>query len=257
MKFPVVLKTAPGVEARASIYYVVAENGIFQVRDTPIYRAVTGATGPIPGLLPESEQLFLKCPRLPRREVEEVLAFFAEVYHRHGGEAVVLLFYRSATREFRIAVPVQVLPGQLRDGRWRARHAVEYGAVPRPAGFVRFGTIHSHADLPAYASGVDCADEHYEDGLHIVFGDFDSPELSVAVSFVANGVRFRVVPSGVLAPWAVPHRAARADWMACIRREGEVRGVRARTTLPMPGTPAGTRAAADTEDQNEESKGHR
>ncbi len=222
MNFPVVLKTSTAEEPHVSLYYAVAENGIFQVRDTAIYRAVTRTLDRIPGLLPEYEHLRLKCPRLPRQPLEDVLAFFRAVYEQYQAEAVVLLFYRVETREFRIIAPPQTLLGRRRhDGRWRADHAVQYDNVPRPAGFVRFGTIHSHADLPAYSSGIDCADEQYEDGLHVVFGDFGLQPISVAAAFVANGVRFRLPPAEVLEPCQVLPRQPRSDWMACIQLEAK------------------------------------
>lgn len=246
MIFPVVLKTSEQPAPREACYYEVAENGVFQVRDTPIYRAVTRVQGLVPGLLPETEHLCLRIPRLPRRTVQDVLAFFAEVYRCHRAEAVVIVFLRAQTREFRIRVPPQTIPMRRRfDGTWRVDHAVVYGAAPRPEGFVRLGTIHSHADLPAYASHADCADEQYEDGLHIVFGDFYRAAISAAASFVANGVRFRLSPSDVLEPCGVPSRPARPDWLARVQLEH----------APMPAPALGraqpqTEWAEKTEDEN-------
>jgi hypothetical protein len=222
MIFPVVLKTRVYVEPRAAIHYRIAENGAFQVTDAETHRAVTRVKGPVPGLVPEEEHVCLKFPRVPRAQVEEVVAFFEEAYRRWKGEAMVLVFYRAATREFRIAVPYQTLPGRRRhDGRWQADHAVRYGTVERPAECVRLGTIHSHGELAAYASGQDCADEQYEDGLHVVFGSFAAREPSVSASFVANGVRFVLEPADVLEPWGRSARPARPDWLARVAPEEE------------------------------------
>jgi len=223
MIFPVLVKTRVYVEPQAAIYYEVAENGVFQVHDAQTHRAVTRAAGPIPGLVPEYEHLRLKVPRLPRAQVEDVVAFFEEAYRRYRGEAMVMLFYHAGTRTFRIAVPSQTLPGRRRhDGRWLADHAVRYGSVERPADCVRLGTIHSHAELPAYASGDDCADEQYEDGLHVVFGSFAKPELTVSASFVSNGIRFLLEPADVLEPCGRPTRPARPDWIARVTPERDV-----------------------------------
>ncbi len=41
MMFPVLLKAAPEVGSKESLYYLVASNGVFRVVDTYIYRAVT------------------------------------------------------------------------------------------------------------------------------------------------------------------------------------------------------------------------
>jgi hypothetical protein len=219
--FPIVLKTTnAAAPPPGQLYYEVAENGVFQVRDTPLYRAVTRVYGPVPGLLPGAEDLHIKFPRLPCALTGEVLAFFDEVYRCWEGEAIVILFYRADGREFRVVAPRQTIAGRRwYDGRWRADYAVRYDSAPRPEGFVRFGTIHSHADLHAYSSGPDCEDERYEDGLHIVFGDFHRRPVSVAAAFVANGVRFSIAPDDVLEDWKVPEHPVAPAWMAQVQRE--------------------------------------
>jgi hypothetical protein len=252
MNFPIVLKTPGHTEPDAGLYYLVADNGIFQVRDTPMYRAVTRTPGPVPGLRPEYERVQLKFPRLRRRQMEDVLAFFKEVYDRDRAEAIVVLFYRLATREFHLVAPPQTLLGHRRyDGRWRADHGLRYENVPRPQGCVRFGTIHSHADLPAYSSGTDCADEQFEDGLHVVVGDFGYRELSIAAAFVVNGARFRLAPAEVVEPCKLPQRRARPEWMACIKREGDDRGVSDTTVVPTLAAAAGAPLPTGVEDDGE------
>lgn len=245
MIFPIVLKTPDLDPPAAPLYYEVAESGVFQVRDTPLYRAVTRVDRAIPGLLPQDEHVQLRIPPLPRRRAQDVLAFFADVYRRYRAEAVVIMFFRVETREYRIGVPEQTIPGRWRfDGRWRPDDAVIYGPVSRPAGFVRLGTIHSHGDLPAYASHTDCADEQYEDGLHLVFGDFHRPIVSMAASFVANGVRFPLSPSTVVEPCGVPAGSARAEWMEKVRREIDVRPP-ADAEVTLTGTCAGDGGAGE------------
>jgi hypothetical protein len=220
VRVPIVLKTTDAVLVQGRLYYEVAENGIFQVRDTPLYRAVTRASLPLPGLVASKEELVINFPRLGHAAVEEVLAFFHEVNRRCGGEAVIIIFYAAGRGEYRLVAPPQKIPGRWHsDGRWWADYSVRYENVPRPEGFVRLGTIHSHADLPAFASGLDCEDERYEDGLHIVFGNFGSARISVAAAFVAGGVRFDVSPADVLEGARVPERNARRDWMAQVVRE--------------------------------------
>jgi hypothetical protein len=224
MNFPIVIKTPGHQRPNANLYYEVAENGLFQVRNTALYRAVTRVEGPLPGLLPDYERLQLDFPPLPTRLLQEVVAFFAEAYQRYEGEAVVILFYRTDTREHRVGVPPQTLSGRRSfDGKWRAHHALHYGNVTRPTSFLRLGTIHSHADLPAYSSAVDCADEQFEDGLHVVFGDFHRRELSRCASFVVNGVRFPLRADDVLEPVSFPKRPARPEWMKRIRLESTTR----------------------------------
>lgn len=236
MRFPIVFKTETAPEPPGQIYYEVAENGLFQVRETSLYRAVTRTQGPIPGLLPGREELVIRFPRLPRPAVEDVLAFFYEIYRLFWGEAVVIIFYCPERRQYRLVAPPQTVPGRWRhDGRWQADLSVRYDNVPRPHGFLRFGTMHSHADLPAFSSGLDCDDERYEDGLHVVFGDFGQPRISVEAAFVAGGVRFKLPPADVLEAWAIPTRPARRDWVARVKKED--RTLQASVPLPAPDGP--------------------
>jgi hypothetical protein len=221
MTFPIVVKTRVTVEPAGSIHYLVADNGKFQIRDTPLHRSVTRVET-VPELLPEYEHLRLKLPRIPRARIEEVIALFEEVYRRWKGEAMVFLFYSPATREYRIGVPPQTMPGRRRlDGRWIADLAIRYGSLDRPPGFLFAGDIHSHAELPAGASGRDCDDEQYEDALHVVVGSLEDREVSLSASFVSGGVRFPLVPSQVLEPFRRTARPARADWIARVRPERE------------------------------------
>ena len=211
---PVLVKTEPDLRVDEKLYYEVASNGIFQVKDTELYRAVTQLTRDVPGLYPSREQLEMRFPPLPAEPLEEVLAFFAEVNRCFDGEAIVMIFFDPGARSYCFDAPPQRIPG-YRDfrGNLRAYLRLDYGSAPRPDGHLLFGTIHSHADLSAYSSGVDCDDERFGDGLHIVYGHFGSSALSRSAGFVAGGRRFRVEPAQVLPSCSVPERAARLDWM--------------------------------------------
>lgn len=211
---PVLVKTEPELRVEERLYYEVASNGIFQVKDTALYRAVTRVTREVPGLYPSRERLQMRFPKLPAEPLQEVLAFFAEVNARFEGEAIVMIFYDPKTRRYHFDAPPQRIPG-YRDyrGRLRAYLRLDYGSAPRPPGHLRLGTIHSHADLSAYSSSVDCDDERFGDGLHVVYGHFGSPALSRCADFVAGGRRFHVEPAQVLPDCPVPDQPARPDWM--------------------------------------------
>ena len=140
MKFPIVLKQSPEPEAPGRLYYEVASNGLFQVRDTPVYHAVTRVTSEVPGLLASRERLWMKFPRLPAGIVEDVLAFFSEVNDRWRAEAIAMLYYRPESRTYRVDAPPQRIPGYLDyAGQWRALLRLDYGNAARPEGFLHFG----------------------------------------------------------------------------------------------------------------------
>ena len=105
---PVLLKTAPDVRVEDRLYYEVASNGIFQVKDTSLYRSVTQVTRDVPGLYPSRERLDMRFPPLPAGSIEEVLAFFAEVNQRFEGEAIVMIFYEPAARGFCFDAPLRL-----------------------------------------------------------------------------------------------------------------------------------------------------
>ncbi len=256
-RFPVILKTPVVAVPPTSVYYEVAANGIFQVRDTAIYRATTAAELPIPGLLPASDQLQLRFPPLPSSQTEKVLAFFQAVYRTYQGEAVVILFYRPDRRKFRVEVPPQRLGSSpCETGRWLCDKSVAYGHVQRPSGYLRLGTIHSHADTPAFSSQTDHSDEQFEDGLHIVFGDFGRRQISSSAAFVANGVRFIVDPETVLDPYSLPNEEPPADWMSKV----EQRRVACETpaeicdVVPAPTSWSGTGGWAEGKERNQDEK---
>jgi hypothetical protein len=211
---PVLLKTEAEVHTDQKRYYEVASNGIFQITDTELFRAITRTTRDVPGLYPSRERLEMRFPPLPNESLEEVLAFFAEVNQRFEGEAIVMIFFDPKARSYCFDAPPQRIPG-YRDyrGKLRAYLRLDYGAAPRPEGHLLFGTIHSHADLSAYSSGVDCDDERFGDGLHVVYGHFGSSALSRSAAFVTGGRRFHVEPAQVLPECRIPEEPARSDWM--------------------------------------------
>jgi proteasome lid subunit RPN8/RPN11 len=219
--FQVVLKAQLHYRRPAALFYEVASNGLFQVRDTHLYRAVTRVHTGVPGLLPAWEEVELRVPSLPSALLEEVLAFFRDAWRAYGGEAMVVIFYH-VSGEFRVGVPPQTVGGYYDTaGVFCSHHQLSYGRVAAPAGFERLGTIHSHANLPAYASAVDCMDEQYQDGLHAVFGELDRPVPSRSASFVANQVRFKLLPDEVMEEARMPPRAAPAEWMARVSQGGD------------------------------------
>lgn len=214
MKFPIVLNTTERFVEPGSLYYLVASNGIFQVRNTPTHRSVTRVERDIPGLLSETPRVDLNFPALPASLLDSVIAFFDEVYWCYRGEAIVILFFDPKTQEYRAEVPPQKITGYYDTrGQWMSDYRLDYENAERPDGFIRFGTIHSHANLAAYSSHTDCEDEKFDDGLHVVYGSFSAKELSRSASFVSNGQRFHVDADCVLETWAVSGCPVPDGWM--------------------------------------------
>jgi len=201
--FPVVVKDRElSPPPAADAYYVVAANGLFLVRRTPLFTAATAVDGGVPGLLTHVPSLELRVPRLPRTLVERASGFFRAVYERYEGEAILVMFYAPTLRRFALVAPPQVLTGRFSGGRFRADLRLDYGACEKPGPeYVRYGTVHSHCELAPYHSQTDVDDEIGEPGLHVTAGYLHRSQPEFAASFVVNATRFKLPPADVLAPF--------------------------------------------------------
>jgi len=126
----------------------------------------------------------LKIPQISGGILSTGLGFLKWVYDTHSTEGGLIIYYNSTTHEYRINAPVQ---------------EISYGGVhwdnrkePFPKGFIRMGTIHSHADMSAFHSGTDVADEVSFDGLHVTIGHLGSSIPTLVASVVVNGTRFPI-----------------------------------------------------------------
>ncbi len=183
--FPVYLKEDGFMEPDDPIYYLVTRDGLFQVKRNLLFHARTKIRG-LSWLMPEQEGARLQLPPVPAAILAEIVAFFQEVFLAHRAEAVVLLYFNQRERRYELKIPKQQVAG----GHCR------YEIGPTPTGWLRVGTIHSHAAADAFHSELDDEDERHDDGLHVTIGNLDG-EVSVACSLVVDGRRFPLKPSDV------------------------------------------------------------
>jgi hypothetical protein len=192
----VYLKTPEAGEPADTTYYVLAANGIFLAKRTPLFASITEART-VAGLEQQAPSLVLTFPKLPRNLLERIYGFFQFVYRKLDGEAVVFIYYSPERGEFHIDAPPQTLTRYRTYHGWRTAGNVEYGTLARPTGFLKLGDAHSHADCPAFFSSTDDRDD-VEDGLRVVMGRLDRSQPDVCVSFVASGTRFKLEPGSIL-----------------------------------------------------------
>ena len=183
--FPVYLKGDDFEEPDDPIYYLVTRDGLFQVKRNPLFHARTKVRG-LAWLLPEREVARLQLPPIPAVILAEIVAFFREVFRVHRAEAVVLLYFNQQERRYELKIPKQQVAG----GHCR------YEIGPTPTGWLRVGTIHSHASADAFHSELDDEDERHDDGLHMTIGNLDG-EATVVCSLVVDGRRFTLKPAEV------------------------------------------------------------
>lgn len=183
-----------GVPAGVRHALLVADNGSFvlkrlEVAGQTLIEAVTkhGPGWPEDGLATYQEGLRLGfAEKIPWSLVQKTIAFFKAVYNRYQSEAIVLLWYAPAApagQRWQIMPPVQRVSGSRLQSD---------DPGPAPDGWLLAGSIHSHANMPAFHSGTDDADEAHKDGVHITVGNVGGPLPSFSVSVVADGTRFKL-----------------------------------------------------------------
>ena len=193
---PLYLKSENFKAPGDALYYLVAANGVFFVKQAGLFTAVTKAHN-VAGLEIETPALSLAIPKLPRTLMEKVYGFFDVVYRQWDGEAVAFFYYSPSLEQFHVDVPPQTLFRHRTHRGWRTDSRLEYGSLPRPDGFLWLGDVHSHGDLRAFFSDTDDQDDG-QDGLRIVMGQLDRPTPDVSVSFVTGGTRFELGAEDVI-----------------------------------------------------------
>jgi PRTRC genetic system protein A len=214
---PLYVKTADFQTPSDGVYYLVAANGAFLVKKTPLFDSITRVDDVVP-LQTERSAVRLHFPKLPRWLLEQLLGFFTRVYRMWDGEAIALLYYSPDLEQFRIEVPPQTLQRYRTSSGWRTESKVQYGSVSRAEGFLKLGDAHSHPESPAFFSSTDERDDE-EDGLRMVIGRLNRDAPEVCVSFVANGTRFTLDPADVFADHARAFRLAPPpdEWMRRVK----------------------------------------
>lgn len=151
--------------------------------------------GDVPPVLDEANEVDLhwKGGKIPPRILWECLAWFRLVHKKYSSEAQARLGYNPETGQwgwwafpqyvvaglFSQEIPSDELTEEQRAMRLRATKEMADG------GFMEAGTIHSHCDAGAFASGIDDKDEISQNGIHITLGEISSerPEIHGRVVF--------------------------------------------------------------------------
>lgn len=165
------------------ILYIVTKKGTFLRKDLGTVRSCT-KVDTISFLKEIEPYAELKIPQIGKVPLAISLSFLKWVYNTHNTEGGLLIYYNPETQKYLIHAPKQeVLCGGV---SWNNREE------PIPKGYIRMGTIHSHADMSAFHSGVDIQDEEKFDGLHITIGRLGEDVPTLVASVVVNGTRFPI-----------------------------------------------------------------
>ena len=181
--FPVVLNDGQNEMPKDDIYYVIAKEGVYLKKKLGVMESLAPVKQ-ISTLQSITATATMHIEKIPGPKFAKIIEFFREVYKEYYGEAIVLLFYDEEKKTYFIMPPHQKVSGG----------SCDYNRGITVDGYTMIGTIHSHAAMSAFHSGVDDKDEEGFDGLHITIGNVRDEEVSISASIVANGHRIMVDP---------------------------------------------------------------
>ena len=165
------------------IFYIVAKEGIFLKKKMGIMESLAPVKN-ISTLESVQSSAKMHISKIPATSFAKVIDFFRKVYTKYQGESIVLLFYNEESKKYRIIPPHQKVSSV----------SIDYNRGISLKDWAMIGTIHSHARMSAFHSGVDDSDEETFDGLHITIGNVNDDNVSISSSIVANGYRVITEP---------------------------------------------------------------
>ena len=160
------IKNDKGVMVPTEVYdYTPA---VFKVVNNFTGRAVMESKEPFgTTFCPVKEVAEYTMPSIPRIIIDKLDEFFRLVHAQHGTESIVILTY-DTTKEgsdgWGVLVPEQ------ENNSVHCKYDNDSIAAIKPDHVMIVGSVHSHPDMPAYASGTDHEDQADFDGVHITYG---------------------------------------------------------------------------------------
>lgn len=167
------------------IFYVVAKDGIYLKKSMGHFNTISKVNAiSILGECKPSAKLNIT--KIKRKQFGQILSLFRAVYNKYKAEVNIILHYNPTKQIFKIDIPPQGVTGGSVN--------YENGLVTHK-GYIRIGTIHSHASMSAFHSGTDQGDEESWDGLHITLGKMDQEYFDISCSVMSSKERFIVDPT--------------------------------------------------------------
>jgi hypothetical protein len=141
---------------------------MFKVVSNFIGRAISISEDPLPdNFVSVEENCLYNLPGIPFELTDKLDQFFRLVHAKHGTESIVLLTFDPSKEDssgWGILVPEQTNTAA------HCSYDAESVIAIKPDNVYIVGSVHSHPEMPAYASGTDHADQADFDGIHITYG---------------------------------------------------------------------------------------
>ena len=113
------------------------------------------------------EECLYTMPLIPRQIIDKLDEFFRLVHSQHGTESIVILTYdttKKGPEGWGVLVPEQT------NTPAHCKYDADSIASIKPDHVMIVGSVHSHPQMSAYASGTDHEDQADFDGIHITYG---------------------------------------------------------------------------------------
>ncbi len=141
---------------------------LFKVVNNFVGRSVSISEDPLPDTFASvNETCEYTMPAIPNVIIDKLDQFFRLVYSQHGTESIVILTYdmnAEGPEGWGVLVPEQT------NTPAHCKYDADSIAELKPENVMIVGSVHSHPEMSAYASGTDHADQADFDGLHITYG---------------------------------------------------------------------------------------
>lgn len=159
--------TGFGHPAPAPSYVTEMTTGIVKVVKNIIGRSVNQVEDHILDLDAVRESAVYQMPPIPKVIVDKLDEFFRLVDAKYGTESIVLLTFDPSKNDssgWGVLVPEQT------NTSVHCKYDPDSIVEQKPDDVLIVGSVHSHPNMAAYASGTDHADQADFDGLHITYG---------------------------------------------------------------------------------------
>jgi len=181
--FPIYLKDDANAPLPGDdICYIIGKNGIFMKKKMGAVEtlAKVDQISILEDIAPYAK---FDIPSIPCELFANVVSFMKAVYKELRSESMVLIFFNPKTEHFVMYPPKQEVTGG----------GIKYERDYVLEGYNNIGTIHSHAGMSAFHSGVDVDDEKDTDGIHITIGKCGEDNyFDCTASLAFNGTRFPI-----------------------------------------------------------------
>ena len=171
---------------------------LFKVVSNFVGRAVAISEDELPKeFVPLEENCIYSLPAIPIVLLDKLDQFFRLVYAQHGTESIVLLTFDPSCdgpEGWGVLVPEQTNTAA------HCNYNAESVLALKPEHVFVVGSVHSHPEMPAYASGTDHADQADFDGVHITYGwqkSVNAGATQYHIELQLSGHNYKLTPEDV------------------------------------------------------------